>query len=313
MDYIERTLGEKVTRKPWQSANNLPIYFNGLYHIDQVTIGDQDCLFLTPQDELGTISAVKRHFARLGDEWSGPIALELPHLTRQRRQTLLAEKIPFVVPGKQLYLPFLGTFLQERFDSEKSPIAEKLSPSAQMLLLHFVYGKNEPLYLSLIADKFGSSAMTVTRATAQLTETGMFAVHKDGTRKVLTSTLSPRELFEKAQPFFASPVRKRYYIDVNELPNNAFIAGESALAQLSMLSAPPVAVYGIAKAEKFTTQTSQLIDSDKQCQIELWRYDSTILSGEQCADALSLALSLAHLKDERVELTIKETLEKVWE
>ncbi len=62
----------------------------------------------------------------------------------------------------------------------------------------------------------------------------------------------------------------------------------------------------------FTSQTMQLIDNEKQCQIELWRYNPTIISGEHCADAISLALSLAQLQDERVEMAVEEILEKVW-
>jgi hypothetical protein len=312
LDYIEETLSEKVTRGPWADISKFPLYIKGLYSIDQATIGTQKCLLIMPHGELATISAVKKHLARLKDEWNGPIALELPRLTRQRRQTLLSEKIPFVVPGKQLFLPFMGAMLQERFDSETILAAEKLQPSAQMLLFCFIYGKNQPLYLSRISEKFGFSAMTVTRATAQLTATGFLAVHKDGVQKVLTSELAPKELYEKMQPLLFDPVRKRFYINSDELPGGYFVAGESALSQKSMLGEPNVDVYGTAKAEKFASQTTQLIDSDKQCQIEVWRYDPTVLSGEKCADALSLALSLRSVRDDRVEITIDEMLEGVW-
>jgi hypothetical protein len=129
---------------------------------------------------------------------------------------------------------------------------------------------------------------------------------------VLTSELTAKELFTKTQPVLFNPVRRQFYIDRSELPENCFFAGESALSKKSMIGAPPVEVYGVAKTRKFVSQTTQLIDNAKQCQIELWRYDPTILSGEQCADPLSLALSLAHLNDERVELAVEEVLERVW-
>jgi hypothetical protein len=312
LDYIEETLGEKVIRKPWLDINKFPLYIKGLYRIEQATIGTQECLILLPQSELSTISAIKKHLSRLKDEWNGPMALELPRLTRQRRQTLLSEKIPFVVPGKQLFLPFMGAMLQEKFDSETVSAAEKLQPSAQMLLFCFIYGKNQPLYLSRISEKLGFSAMTVTRATLQLTATGFLSAHKDGVQKVLTSELTPQELYEKTQPRLFDPVRKRFYINSAELPNGYFVAGESALSLKSMLGEPTVAVYGTTKEEKIATQTTQLLDSDKQCQVEVWRYDPTVLSGEKCADVLSLALSLRSIRDDRVEITIDEMLEEVW-
>ncbi len=312
MDYIERTLGEKVERKPWPSAGKLPLYFKGLYQIDYATIGVQECLLISPKGELGPISAIVKHIARIKEEWNGPIALELARITRQRRQSLLAEKIPFVVPAKQLFLPFMGALLQERFDSERTLANEQLQPSAQVLLFHFIYGNNAPLYINRLPERFGLSAMTVTRAAEQLTKAGLLNVHKDGVKKVLTCELTQKALYQKAHPMLINPVRKRFFIDNAELPNGSFLAGESALAQLTMLGAPSVAVYGLAKSEKFASQTTQLIDSDKQCQIELWRYNPTVLSGEQCADALSLALSLAQLQDERVEIAIEEILDKVW-
>jgi hypothetical protein len=313
MDYIEEALGEKVTRQPWPLPDRMPLYFKGLYHIDCATIGGQECLILSPNEELGTVTAVKKHFRRLNEEWSGPVALELPRLTRQRKQTFIAEKIPFIVPGKQLFLPFWGALLQERYDSERASAADKLQPSAQMLLFCFIYGKNRPLYLSRIPEKFGFSAMTVSRACAQLLETGLFAARKDGARKVLTSELSPKELFEKARPFLFDPVRKRFYINNAELPGGFFTAGESALSQKSMLGEPSVPVYGTVKTTKFASRSEKLLDSEKQCQMELWRYDPTILSGESSADALSLVLSLACLQDERVEMSAEEMLEGVWD
>ena len=312
MDYIERAFGEKVTRKPWQKVGKLPLYFKGLYQIDYATIGGQECLLISPQGELGPISTIIKHIARLKDEWNGPVVLEVAHITRQRRQSLLAEKIPFVVPDKQLFLPFMGALLQERFDSERTVANEQLQPSAQVLLFHFIYGKNAPMYINRLPEMFGLSAMTVTRAAEQLTEAGLLNVHKDGVKKVLTCELTQKALYQKARPMLINPVRRRFFIDNAELPNGYFLAGESALAQLTMLDTPSVAVYGLAKAEKFASQTTQMIDSEKQCQIELWRYNPTVLNGEQCADALSLALSLAQLQDERVEIAIEEILEKVW-
>jgi hypothetical protein len=312
VDYIEEVFGERVTRRLWIPSDRLPMYFRGLYRIEYATIGNIEALILLPQAEPCDVAAIKKHFKRLKDEWNGPMALELLRLSRQRKQTLIAERIPFIVPGKQLFLPFLGAFLQERHDSEDVSDVYRLQPSAQMLLFYFIYGKNKPLYLSRVPQKFAVSAMTVSRAAAQLVATGLLETYKDGAQKVLTSEFSPKELFEKARVFLSDPVRKRFYIDITESPDMLFIAGESALSQKSMLGEPDVPVYGTAKSLQFVSQTARLLDSAKQRQVELWRYDPTRLSSENCADALSLALSLADLRDERVEMSVDEMLKEVW-
>lgn len=61
--------------------------------------------------------------------------LVLNELSYRQKEYLLREKIPFIVDGKQIYLPFMSVYLQERCDAEKQP-REDLLPSAQLLLLH---------------------------------------------------------------------------------------------------------------------------------------------------------------------------------
>lgn len=59
--------------------------------------------------------------------------LVLNELSYRQKEYLLREKIPFIVDGKQIYLPFMSVYLQERCDAEKQP-REDLLPSAQLLL-----------------------------------------------------------------------------------------------------------------------------------------------------------------------------------
>ena len=311
MDYIEETLGEKVTRHPWDAKGSFPLFLIGEYEFFDTMIGAQGCLIIVPKEGLRPTPALKKHIARIQQTRNMPVVLELAALSRQRRQTLIAEKIPFIVPGKQLFLPFMGTMLQEKYDSE-APQIETLQPSAQMLLFWFIYQKCAPLYQSQLSDKFGFTAMTISKAAAQLTSIGLLDVHKNGVQKVLTSRLPAKELFEKARPFLFDPVRRRFYIAKSDVQESFFVAGESSLADKSMLNPPNVEVYGMAKTIKPASATTQLIDGGKQCELEIWRYDPTILSRENCADPLSLAMSLARIRDERVEISIDDMLKGVW-
>ena len=311
MDYIEETLGEKVTRRPWAAGKSLPPFLIDAYDFFDATIGAQNCLIIVPRKELCAVPALKKQIVHIQQARDVPVVLELATLSRQRRQTLVAEKIPFVVPGKQLFLPFMGAMLQERFDSEAPQVAT-LQPSAQMLLFWFIYQKCAPLYVSRLPEKFGFTAMSISRAAAQLIHAGLLDVHKDGVQKVLTSQLPAKELFEKARPLLFDPVRRRFYIDKADAQKSFFTAGESALAEQSMLNPPNVKVHGTPKTVRPASATLQLIDGGKQCGLEIWRYDPTILSGENRADPLSLAMSLSRIRDERVEMSIDEMLEGVW-
>ncbi|MCL2663846.1 MAG: MarR family transcriptional regulator [Oscillospiraceae bacterium] len=311
MDYIEKTLGEHVTRQKWQGVTNIPYYLHYAYNFEQATIGTQKCLILSPKGELDTISAIKKNIRRIQKEWDYQILFEMEKLSRQRKETLIKEKIPFVVPGKQLYIPFMGVALQEKCDASKATDVEKLSPSSQVLLFLFIYGNNEPLYHSEVQKRLGFKPMRVTRAAAQLVDVGLLKTYTDNIRKVLTSELTPKELFEKAKPYLLNPVRRKIYIDKSDVQTDYFLAGESALSIRTMLSYPQIDVYGTTKAPS-TKKIKQLVDNEAQCTLEVWRYNPTILSDENGADVLSLAISLGKIQDERVEMSIEEMLNNIW-
>ena len=59
----------------------------------------------------------------------------------------------------------------------------------------------------------GFTAMTISRSAKQLAATGFLETHKEGVQVVLTSTLSPKELFERTEPILTNPVRKTIYMD----------------------------------------------------------------------------------------------------
>ncbi len=63
-----------------------------------------------------------------------PVVLVLEQITARQKEYLLREKIAFIVDGKQIYLPFMAAYLQERCDAEKKSDREEILPSAQMLL-----------------------------------------------------------------------------------------------------------------------------------------------------------------------------------
>ena len=58
--------------------------------------------------------------------------------------------------------------------------------------------------------------------------------------------------------------------------------------------------------------TNNLLDSENQMAVEMWRYNPHLLSKEDKVDELSLALSLRDDADERVEAAVDEMLEKLW-
>lgn len=313
MDYITKILGVQVIRAEWNQQASLPLFLNDRYTFEQANVGGVPCLIVRPVEELDTINAIKKHVARMYAVSGRQVVFELTAISRQRRKSFIEAKIAFVVPGKQVYLPFLGILLTERCDGERLVTnAEKLQPSAQMLLFAYILNGNKPMPMTPFAERFSFSAMTITRAANQLVELGL--LNKScfiGAQKILCSELDTKGLYQKAAPHLIQPVRTTVFIEKSAVTHDMFPAGLSALSKMSMLNPPEIVTWGMVGG-KIEGQGQKLIDTEKQCALQLWRYDPRRISQTDEIDALSLAVSLANDTDERVEQCIEEILEKVW-
>ena len=69
--------------------------------------------------------------------------------------------------------------LQERCSAEKKP-REEILPSAQMLLLHFIYGGAQELSTSQAAKNLELTPTSISRASKQLEEMGLLHIKKEG-------------------------------------------------------------------------------------------------------------------------------------
>lgn len=312
MDYIETVLGIEVQYQSWQYEAELPYYILDRYELRQVTIDTVKTIFMYPKTELDQMASVKKQIARIQRLENLPVVIVMKNINRNRREYMISAKIPFVIPDKQLYLPFMGILLQEKFETERYSI-EQLQPSAQVLFFYYLYQKQERIYMSEATKALGFSGMTITRAVRQLEQTELFVTKKDGVQKILIGKYEERELFDKMQPYLISPVRKTIYIKrKTELPE-AYMAGLSALSKKSMINQPSVACYAVSGKNAGVPGTDVLMDAAAQIEIQIWKYDPNILGENGIVDALSLAMALKDNPDERIEAAVDELLDYIWE
>lgn len=312
MNYIEKTLGIKVHYQPWSHADELPYYLLDRYDFQLATLDSVKALFLYPKTELDQLASVKKQILKIQKFEPLPVVIILKNVSRSRLQYMLSAHIPFVVPEKQIYLPFMGVVLQNRFCAE-SVRTEQLQPSAQVLFFYYLYQKKQQIYMNDASKKLGFSAMTVTRAVRQLEQTNFFTTEKEGVQKKLTGKYTARELYDKMQPYLTSPVRKTIYVDKQTSLSPMSISGMSALSQMSMINPPDVLCYAVNGKKVILAGTDILMDSSAQVRVELWKYDPDILSGNETVDPLSLAMSLKDESDERIEEAVDILLNKILE
>lgn len=311
MEYLRMLLGIKVEYKDVGNLH-LPNFLVSRYHIRKAMLDGVEVFFLYPTTELETVGTLKKRITRVQKVENIPVVLVLKQLTYRQKGYLLREKIPFIVEGKQVYLPFMAVYLQERGDAEK---IEKtaLLPASQMVLLYFIYHGSGKQIMSCIVTDLGLTSTSVSRAVRQLEELGLLRTEKDGVQKILYSELCAAELFQKACDNFQNPVKRTVYIPLEEMQDTLLKSGYTALAGYSMLNEPNVICYAADSISRWDDiATKKLQDGRTQAAVELWRYEPKKLSETDTVDPLSLALALKEDGDERVEEAVEEMLSQVW-
>lgn len=310
MDYIGTTLGPKATYMPWTFTDDMPYFITDRYEIQKVTLGPTQALMLKLKVEFPPVSTLQKHIARIHVAEHLPVLIELETISKYRRDALIKAGIPFVVPGKQLYLPFLGAVLNERCDPDVVS-TEKLLPSAQAIFFYYLYSKQDRIYISNAVKDLRYSAMSVSRASRQLVQTGLFEECKEGVQKLLIARYSRQEMFRQMHPKLIDPVKRRVYVDLDKISGQLLFSGHSAMAHYSMLNAPLPVCYAVDVSTKLDG-AAMLADAEHQAQVEIWKYDPAVLSKDNVVDPLSLIMSLQENPDERTEEAIEELLEKLW-
>lgn len=311
MEYLKRVLGIEVRYKN-NIVEHLPNFISTRYVLQIVSLNGQKAVFLHPKAELEQVETLKKHLERVQKSTACPVILVLERITARQKQYLIREKIAFIVEEKQIYLPFMAVYLQERCDAEKNT-REEILPSAQMLLLHFIYEGAKELSTSQAAKDLNLTPTSISRASKQLEEMGLLKTRKVGVQKILYSDKLPEELFHKAEKVLLSPVKRTVYVPKEKIEIELLESGYFALAKYSMLNAPNVCCYASDKISQWNScMTNDLQDSHSQVAVEMWRYDPRKLSKEKVVDVLSLALSLKKDVDERVEEAVEEMLNNLW-
>lgn len=101
------------------------------------------------------------------------------------------------------------------------------------------------------------------------------------------------------------------------MPGERFKAGESALAELTLLGRPRRAIWAIT-SEQWTTfrresgihLVPEAAKDNAHAEFEVWRYEPTLLAVPPLVDSLSLILSLQGDPDERIQMALDDVLRR---
>ncbi len=317
--HLKETLGIDVAVEPWSEAARLPPYLRERYSFFRMDLPGLPCVVMIDRDtERNTPAAIGKHRQQVAARWSGGVLYAAGTLSATDRARLVAAKVPFVIPGRQLYLPPLGIDFRERFSSSGT-FSGYLSPVAQLIILGTILGKewvdSTPTDL---AKRLGYTKMTIGRAFGEIEAAGLAAVRQAGRSKRLSFAAAGKDLWRAALPALRSPVKAvaEHPMPVERL--NLFLSGLSALSDYTDLAPPEKPTFAAWASEATGTIPPRKGGPSRpdgepaeQVLLERWTYDPAILGEDRRVDRLSLYLSLHGTPDERVEKALDELLEGV--
>ncbi|MFO7902273.1 MAG: hypothetical protein R6U98_06415 [Pirellulaceae bacterium] len=315
--YLLEVLGVAVSPARWSAEGRLPLFLRSGYSFYEAQILELPCLLMADQGEESPAAAtIRKHMEHVRSKWTGEIIYVRSQLAAYQRKRLIEQKVPFIVPGNQMYLPMLGIDLREHFRRLRQA-ASTLSPATQVVVLHALLCSDERLHTPTeLAERLGYTKMTMTRVFNELDAEDLGHISMQGRQRCLTFKGARQELWQKALPFLRSPVKQRQHVRLTAHKRIGSIAGLSALASYSMLAAPSISTVATSVGRWRAFQQRDdfartAADDPESQQVEVWSYDPDLFSHGQLVDRLSLFLSLRDNEDERVEAAMEEMMEAV--
>lgn len=316
MNQEKMTLFGMEFRMEKLNTDDLPLYLTAGRAFFKMTFSGHEFLLvrLSANERFGVI-AFEKQAALLSAKYDMPAAFEFESISRAQRDSLIRKNVPFIAGSSQLYLPFLGFSLNERFSNPREIPAERMMPVTQALFLYLLYrSKGRPVMKKDAAEAIGATRTSITRASEQLAAMGLISQEVKGKEIYMTAKGSGTELYEKAKPYMINPVRKTITVE-NDSKYDAWpLSGESALAEKTMLNEPGIPVRAAWKAEiipeNMTEIDARWEPDEKPVELEIWKYNPCLFAKGGTVDPVSLALSFEGSADERIEGAVEDYLEE---
>lgn len=315
--YLMETLGLKVSIAPWPGASGLPFYLQDAYEFAAMEVLGRSYVLLMARDAEPGTGELRKRLDKLA-ELSGATGVFVAQaMSSYQRKRLITQHVPFIVPGNQLYLPDLGLDLREYFRTRQLPSEKGMSPATQALLISALLNPwRTEVHPAELGERLGYTPMTLSRAVRELMAAGLAETVDKGRERWLHFIEGPRATWSRALPLLRSPVGKRLWLWPEPgLVEQARVAGESALAEKSLLSEPAAREIALS-ADQWKLMRHKGIQllprrEPGAVMLQVWRYSPEIVEGERLVDPLSLILSLQDVQDERVRQAVDDLQEQL--
>lgn len=315
--YLLEALGQRLSALKPRSGPGLPFFVIDSFDLMEIELfGELVTLAILKEQASLTPMEVALRIRKIRAQ--GSLALYVaPAVDASDRRRLVEQKVPFVVPGNQLYLPDLGIDFREHFrrQAEIGSMTHMVAATQALLFSHLIdrMSTNErrsSWHVAPTVEKLGYTKMTGSRAANELVALGLAKVEKIGRAVHLRFKQdTTAAIWEAAKPYVKSPVLRRRWLHMlpSDISPFAREAGEMALAKRTMLGEPEHQTYAIHRDHWSDTNEGLILTRPEPgaVEVQLWSYSPGLDDGH-LVDPLSLVASLKDSVDERVRLAVRE-------
>lgn len=314
LNFLNTTLGLSSESLPFNNYDiiNLPIYLKKGFNFNNIVIDKVEYLAIEPLQVFK--GSVLVSSAKKISELSGKHTLILlSQIDSTLRRSLITAKTDFIVPNKQIYLPSMCLYLNERGLSERINPKTTMSPSAQLLILYHLQVKSlTRLTLKDIAPILQYSTKTISLVANELVNAGICELQSQGKSKFLTFIGEGKDIWNKVKEIMSSPIIQVCYTDVipNSIEPLLLKSGDTALSHYTFMAETRQQTFAIEKRSPLIKDLT-INDSEGKIRMELWKYNPMLLSNSPYVDKLSLSLCYKEDEDERIDKEIEQMTNKI--
>ncbi len=303
-------LFEDIRIMPMRFASAMPALYPAIFSLYKGVLRGVECIFVVDKGKMAlTPVSIDKHLqqlrAYLGENL---VYVGMPQGVHDIPR-MMQRGLPFVVPNRAISLPFLA--VQYRQTKTTKPLSEKFSTCEQLILLWaLLKGHTDGFTAHELIEDLPYARVSLQTAFDALQQRGLAVGERlPGERKITLRFLTTgKTLWEAAQPYLVSPVKKTVGVQVS--PTNT-LAGIDALAQCTHLGeAETPTTYAMAHRDFTKLKIECMPLQLAPIKLQLWSYPPTLL-GDGEIDLFSLLLSLKNELDERVQSECNKLLEDV--
>lgn len=311
---LENLFGAKFEEREIKFPKGLPIYMTSGRKLYQLSLDDASFIVVSVSEmnRFGVVALQKQQL-QYEEFLNCNVAFSFPHLTKVQRDALIKHKVPFIDQANQIYLPFLGIMLTDKFKKERNVSVEKMMPATQSLYLYLLSKKYEAVSKMDAAEALSLTRMSISRASAQLEAMGLITQQSVGRNVFMKAKAYGMEGYKMAEPYLINPVKKTIVVKSTSEMFTLPAAGETALSSYSMLGEPDIPIKAISKDSDMVSsleETDRRWDPESQSiELQLWKYDPCLYTVDGMVDKISLAMSFKDNVDERIEAALESCME----